>query len=641
MPDQAFSTISSMAGPEQPARHQTLNHFLNATTATPFHRAEVIRAVESHNELFALCLGSVQSSDGSLVNWHTALSDETFCDLALTAANQELGQSSGSSHLGWQRTRLAQTLVDSFARLLSYAEIDRHRLVLLAGLSDLGHQQVGYSEQPLTKDELLKLELEQFSTTGAEVAAEFMASRGFSRKDCDVLRYQYEGVATLQDAETDLLLVAFAGRVADALLSDFVMPDDYVELVTRRSRLDIAAIYNASEQAYMAFRVENDEVLNSQNFSRRLSLANLAQQFRGATSLEGLLESGSSSFSLTEIYLAHHKDGLLYLEAHGDEFEVSTSQEASVLAQAYRDQSAFSAEGNALVAIVDKQILSRMAANVLWLLPTPDGVAVCGLGDTNRLEASDEFLKASFHRALGRWLAESDATDQPMIELGEVQRRIRELNHEVNNPLAIVQNYLKTLSLRLGDNNDAQRDIKTIADEMLRIGVIVQKYAEIGSDPVAPGMLDINDLIRKQSSLVSGAHPQLRVTLDLEDDLPELALPEAEFTQVLVNLLKNAVEALQDSRSPEILLATGQANVNGRHFVEVVVEDNGPGIPDHIYRNLFTANNSSKGDGHSGIGLSIIHRLVMEMGGYVSCRSGEAGCQFQILLPIPFEQEQQ
>ena len=105
----------------------------------------------------------------------------------------------------------------------------------------------------------------------------------------------------------------------------------------------------------------------------------------------------------------------------------------------------------------------------------------------------------------------------------------------------------------------------------------------------------------------------------------------------LLNLLKNAAEALEagdgSQSNAEVLLGSGQVNVNGAHFIEVVVEDNGPGIAAEIYQNLFSPNNSSKGEGHSGIGLSVVHRLISEMGGSISCRNSTAGCQFQILLP--------
>ncbi|MFT5692881.1 MAG: signal transduction histidine kinase, partial [Oceanicoccus sp.] len=73
---------------------------------------------------------------------------------------------------------------------------------------------------------------------------------------------------------------------------------------------------------------------------------------------------------------------------------------------------------------------------------------------------------------------------------------------------------------------------------------------------------------------------------------------------------------------------------SGRHFVGIYIEDNGPGIDEKIKKNLFSPVTSTKGDGHSGLGLSIVKKLIDEMSGSIVCRSSAPnGTQFQILLP--------
>jgi signal transduction histidine kinase len=77
---------------------------------------------------------------------------------------------------------------------------------------------------------------------------------------------------------------------------------------------------------------------------------------------------------------------------------------------------------------------------------------------------------------------------------------------------------------------------------------------------------------------------------------------------------------------------------NEREYVELEVRDDGPGIPPHVLARLFEPIESSKGAGHSGLGLSIVKSLVAQLGGVVSCKSSERrGTTFRILLPREIE----
>lgn len=638
-----------MAGPEIPARHQTLNHFLNLVTSEPFDRTAALHAVEQHHELFSQGLSFVAVAGRSISEWHTEVSNQALIDLGTLVGNSELGKHGLAPDDGqktlWQRSRLAQLLTERFAARLNCSKTDIRRMSLLAGLLGVGHQQLAVTDSWVSRAELIEMELAQHQQRGDQVAAEWLSQRGFSETDCDVLRYQYEPADTLNEAPQDIALVALAGRIADSLLRDCEFPEGYTEVFVRRFHIMLADVQAEAEEAYSAFRAENDRILGARDFHEHLAKANLGEQLGHVATEAELLEVAAECFQVRQICLAKEGEEALTLSYRGDTFSLPTNQGASAITRAFQSQTVFSAGGNALVAIVDKQILSRMAANVLWLVPTQQGVAVCGIDSETTAEAADPFLIKAFKTGIDCLLAESQAGSAGMIEIDLVQNRIRELNHEVNNPLAIVQNYLKTLSLRLGPDDAAQGNIKTISDEMLRIGSIISKYAEIGVAPADIAPLDVNSLLRKHSAIVQAAHPEVKFTLSLDEQLPALALPEVEFTQVLLNLLKNAAEALESENgrqsSPEVLLGSGQVNVNGAHFIEVVVEDNGPGIAPEIYQNLFAPNNSSKGEGHSGIGLSVVHRLITEMGGSISCRNSTAGCQFQILLPTLEKLEQQ
>ncbi len=634
MPDHALTMISSMAGPKTPARHQTLSQFLKVVTQVPFSRDLAIRTVEANDELLMQCLAFAHGQNQeSIAAWHKNLSDEVFKDLALTAANRELARGAEQPHQSWHRARLAQLLIERLGPEAGFARDELYRMKLLAILLSLGHQLLGVTEQPLPKTELLALELRECQVCGDEAGAAWLAERGYSRTDCDVLLYQYEDIEALHGASRDIVIMALVGQIADALLVDMTLPGLVIDALAKHFAVNPDTTKRKVEAAYIELRAENDELCGDVSFRERLAQVNLAQQLESASTPTSLLDQGAECFAITDLVFARLQDDDLYVDCGGDRFQLSTQQGKSVISNAFVTGSIVTAEGDALAAIIDKQILSRMAANVLWLLPNENGVAVCGLRNVEVADAAEPYLLAAFQSACARVMAADLDQSQNLIDLDEVQRRIRELNHEVNNPLAIVQNYLKTLSLRLGQNNEAQGDIKTISNEMLRIGTIIQRYTEIGVAPAVSPAIDINDLINKLSSIVAGANPDIKLKLELDEKLEQIHVPEAELSQVLLNLMKNAVEALSDTAKPKLNLSSGQVNVNGTHFIEVIVADNGPGIAPEVYANLFAPNNTSKGAGHSGIGLSVVNRLVMEMGGYISCRSGKSGSQFQILLP--------
>jgi signal transduction histidine kinase len=249
----------------------------------------------------------------------------------------------------------------------------------------------------------------------------------------------------------------------------------------------------------------------------------------------------------------------------------------------------------------------------------------------------DEALLKCFQKSVTRQFNQS----KPLVELDYVQARVSEVTHEVNNPLAIVQNYLHTLSLKIDENSQVQTDIQTISREMLRISDIVKKYGQIGQqEDLLREEININVLLEELSSVFRGGHESITFNLQLDTAMPLVLIIPDSLKQVIVNLLKNALEAIGNMPQGQISIAShGSINFGGDQYIEILITDNGPGIPLSIRDKLFLKNHSSKGSGHSGLGLSIVKQLLSEMGGLISCRSqvegeGSAGTSFQILIPL-------
>ena len=103
--------------------------------------------------------------------------------------------------------------------------------------------------------------------------------------------------------------------------------------------------------------------------------------------------------------------------------------------------------------------------------------------------------------------------------------------------------------------------------------------------------------------------------------------------QILVNLVKNAVEALADKGGRIEIANRGHVNRERKLYLELVVSDNGAGLPPDVLANLFSPVKSAKEGAHRGLGLSIVHGLVRKLNGHIACRSGGTGTSFEILLP--------
>ena len=120
--------------------------------------------------------------------------------------------------------------------------------------------------------------------------------------------------------------------------------------------------------------------------------------------------------------------------------------------------------------------------------------------------------------------------------------------------------------------------------------------------------------------------------MELCPDVPPTIEAADPIRQILTNLLQNAAEAL--TSGGRIRIATKHpVNLGGRRYTELVVEDNGPGLPQEIMANLFSPGASTKGSEQRGLGLSIVKRLADDMGAILLCSSSHNGTRFQLLLP--------
>ena len=206
--------------------------------------------------------------------------------------------------------------------------------------------------------------------------------------------------------------------------------------------------------------------------------------------------------------------------------------------------------------------------------------------------------------------------------------------HEINNPLTAVLTNSMLLLEDLPEDNPMYEDVKNIADETLRCRDIVRGLLEFArQEAPAKTESDLNKiadsvigLVRKQFSFKN-----ISIEQELAPDLPLVKLDRDQIQQVIVNMLINAMEAIE--RDGEIFLRTSYDTEN--RTVELKISDSGHGIPEDVRLKLFDPFFTTK-DGGTGLGLSISHGIVERHGGRITCESRPGkGTTFTIAFPGP------
>jgi len=221
---------------------------------------------------------------------------------------------------------------------------------------------------------------------------------------------------------------------------------------------------------------------------------------------------------------------------------------------------------------------------------------------------------------------------------GEVARR---LAHEIKNPLTPIQLSAERIRHKLYDhiNPDLQdtlrRSTRTIVQQVETMKEMVNafsSYAQPVRAKLAP--LNVNQLIRDVVELHRSTFNNIELNLKLDDDLPQIKANASALRQVLNNLIINALHAMEENEQGQLHIHSHLAKQVKGQYIDIIVEDNGQGIPADIRESLFDPYVSSKSKG-SGLGLAIVKRIVEEHSGSVWARESSAGgAAMHLRLPI-------
>lgn len=595
---------------------------------------------------------------------------------------------SGSTDLRafWKNSLAAAVIARDVARRIDYPHLEEaylagllHNVGRLALLAT-APKEYGFNFTARDDEDLCAVEQRTLQITHAEAGAWLVERWQLDSFLADAVLYHHEPSERLEAAHPLIRIVRLAHVMAghpddaEALAEDAALcglaPNDISEMLAGAARqVDRAAVHLGIDlagaddipapPAYAPPSLDPVQQRLSEEVRNLMLASEVGQTFARQQGEGALLESMTRTARVlfdfdNTVILLENPTGQMLVGAPGlatariAEFAIPLAKGGPIAAAALTRKPAYLQRGSEGLGLPEEQLLRMLGTDSLVCLPLVAGARCLGVlvGGVAAWQLPACQKRERFLQSFGAQAA--TALETALLERGQARRQIasvaeeyreasRRVLHEVNNPLSIIKNYLSVLDSKLARQEPVASEMSVLNEEIDRVGQLIGSLAEVKPLDTGPRPTDavkvVEDVVRLfRAGQFVPANVQIATALHEDARLVE---GDADvLKQILVNLVKNAVEALAGSGGGRIDIANrGHVHRERKLYLELTVSDTGPGLAPEVMANLFSAVKSTKDGAHRGLGLSIVHGLVKKLNGQIACRSGRGGTAFEILLP--------
>jgi PAS domain S-box-containing protein len=260
-------------------------------------------------------------------------------------------------------------------------------------------------------------------------------------------------------------------------------------------------------------------------------------------------------------------------------------------------------------------------------------------GKPVHVQASTSRMRAVGGRILGAVVTIEDVSEiktlteqliraDRLAAMGELTAGVA---HEVRNPLGVIRASVQLLEEAECDRSRVVEASTVIKHEIDRLDKVIKALLDFGR-PSTPTLapIDVEQVLEDVVLFTNRFAKQndVRIIGGYSGDIPEVEADPDQLKQVFLNLVTNAVQVMEDGGGTITITTSADED-----FVTVDVADNGPGIPASSISKVFDPFFSTR-DAGTGLGLTIVHRIIDEHDGHIEVGSGEDGTTFRVSLPI-------
>ncbi|MFZ5555255.1 MAG: HDOD domain-containing protein [Pseudomonadota bacterium] len=433
------------------------------------------------------------------------------------------------------------------------------------------------------------------------------------------------------------------------------------------------------------------QIVGEATLSKAASLLQAAPSLRDAVADIRPIAAAIAGLKRVVLFVANATDGAWpgwFIDASGAariDLDLATTVPRSVVAKAAREGivSASTEDSRSTrVTGLDLQIARLLGSEEIAAVPVPGKEGACRavlVFGTSHLQARRLTEKLPFLADLAQLIAnalarpaQAGAPAAAVDPAEELRTAIRQQVHEIRNPLSVLKTYLQIARDRANSGANLERELEIASQEVDRMAKLLDEVGKPGawgeaehaparrdrtmiergvaildesakygaSGNAEPALTDINRTIRDVLQVYGDAlfaSKGISVSRMLVPSVPRIVCDASGLKQVLLNLLKNASEAIS-SEGQVVVGTSDRVNYEGQAMIEISIADNGPGMAPEVFSRLFALPPGAAAGADRGFGLPNSLAIVKSMNGHLLCRSTPGvGTEFLILLPRPAE----